>query len=179
MIRRSQIDLAAALRGQSDDPLRPVTRDDIAMAESSEMAHAIMQGASRGACRMVTDGRAHRMDAWVVMKDVAPLTLVSEAMPGVRVEAWEEAPLKVGKAAVLGETIRQYLSGLGETERVSTRALKQALGLGGGPDKTFQRAVGLALVGTSWRTHEKSLTREPAVTESDELKAIGPKEKNL
>lgn len=164
VLRRKQLDLAAAIRGQSDDPTRPIPRSELVECESSEMAHALYQGACRGACRMVTNGRANRMDVWVVMRDLRPLEIMAQAMPGVQIEEWDESPPKLGRTAALAATVRAFLLGLDSSvSSLSSVRLKKELALHGMADDTFRSVIEKAVAGTEWARSARSVVRSTPV----------------
>ena len=144
VIHRSETDLAAAIVGQQDNLLAPVPGSQIVEVRRSENAHALYQAMSRGACRETVDGQARAMRVWLIHYDKQLRDLIDKVMPGVKWETWTPKFLDSiqTKAEELAFQVIAYLRRLRpEITRVSTRAVKQTLGLSDIPDRTFTRVV--------------------------------------
>jgi hypothetical protein len=144
VIHRSETDLAAAIVGQQDNLLANVTSTQLVEVRRSENAHALYQAMSRGSCRETVDGQAKPMRVWLIHYDKKLPALIDKVMPGVRWETWTPKfvdPIQT-KVEELTLQVLAYLRHLGpEITKVSTRVLKEALGLTDMPPRTFTRAV--------------------------------------
>jgi hypothetical protein len=163
VIHRSETDLAAAIVGQQDDLLAPVTGKQVVEARRSENAHALYQAMSRGACRETVDGQARPMRVWLIHYDRKLPALIDKVMPGVRWETWIPKfldPIQT-KVEALALQVLAYLRHLRpEITKVSTRVLRQTLGLSDIPDRTFTRVVRqVADADVGWSLYRRSLQR--------------------
>jgi len=144
VIHRSETDLAASIVGQQDNLLAPVTGSQIIEVRRSENAHALYQAMSRGSCRETVDGQAKPMRVWLIHYDKQLPRSIDKVMPGVKWETWAPKfldPIQ-SKVEELALQVLAHLRHLGpEITKVSTRAVKQTLGLSDTPDRTFTRVV--------------------------------------
>jgi hypothetical protein len=163
VIHRSETDLAASIVGQQDDPLAPVPGSQIVEVRRSENVHALYQAMSRGSCRETVDGQAKPMRVWLIHYDKQLRDLIDKVMPGVRWETWTPKfldPIQT-KVEELALQVLAHLRHLGpEITKVSTRVLKQTLGLSDVPDRTFTRVVRqVADADVGWSLYRRSLQR--------------------
>jgi hypothetical protein len=160
---RANEDLAAAIVGQRDDLLATVSPTDINRVRQSEAAHTIYQGLSRGSCRVIENGEAKAMKAWVAHPYPAINDLLALAMPGVRFVPWKTSELPEPAPGVIrsaAEKIAAYLRGLpGDVREVSSKRLKVEAGMGSLPTRAFTRARAAAEALVPWRVNGRSLVR--------------------
>src|SRR5207248_2659485 len=139
VINRAEPDLAASTVRQQDHLLADVTSTQITEVRRSECAHALYQAISRGSCRETVDGQARPMRVWLMHYDKQLRDLIDKVMPGVRWENWSPKfvdPIQT-KTDELTLRILAYLRQLGwEITTVSTRAVKDVLGLADLPRRT-------------------------------------------
>jgi hypothetical protein len=164
VIHRSETDLAAAIVGQQDNLLAPVTGTQLVETRRSENVHALYQAMSRGSCRETVDGQARPMRVWLIHYDKKLPALVDKVMPGVRWETWRPKfvdPIQT-KVEDVALKVLAYLRHLSpEITKVSTRKVKDALGLIV-PPRTFTRAVQcVSEADAGWFLLGRSLQRAP------------------
>jgi hypothetical protein len=165
VIHRSETDLAAAIVGQQDNLLANVHSTQITEVRRSECAHALYQAMSRGSCRETVDGQARPMRVWLIHYDNQVRDLIDKVMPGVTWETWTPKfvdPIQT-KTDELALQILAYLRQLGpEVTKVSTRVIKDALGVTETLTRTFTRAVrGVSDADAGWCLNGRSLQRAP------------------
>jgi hypothetical protein len=165
VIHRSEADLSAAILGQQDDLLSDIPGTLISNVRRSENAHALYQAMSRGSCRDTVEGQGKAMRVWLMHYDAKVCDLVSKIMPGVVWEAWSPKFLDPFQSKVeeLALQVLSYLRQLGpEISRLSTRALKRAVGVTDTPQRTFSRVVRcVAEADAGWFLRDRSLQRSP------------------
>ena len=120
---------------------------------------------SRGSCRETVDGQARPMRVWLMHYDKQLRDLIDQVMPGVRWEAWTPKfvdPIQT-KTDELVLQVLAYLRHLGpEITKVSTRVVKEALGLADTQSRTFTRAVQrVSEADAGWCLCARSLQRAP------------------
>src|SRR5262249_58278521 len=69
VIHQSPLALAGRYLGQVGDLKANVSKDLISDLVHSEVCHAVYQALSRGSCRVMDNGKAKPMRAWVIDKD--------------------------------------------------------------------------------------------------------------
>lgn len=162
VLQRSSIDLAASYVGQVNDLSARVTQDQVKDLALSEVCHLVYQALSRGSCRVIDKGRAKRMTAYIVHKDIGIRPVLSGVMPGVHWRTWEtkRAEKDRGVIAQLAAKIAEHLSTLPpEVDAVSVRDLKKAPGLGECHDSVFKKARDKALSLVPWSLSGRTLVR--------------------
>lgn len=167
VLHRSHLDLSAVVRGQTGNPSEPTPSARIRELVESEIAHCIYQGASRGSCRRITDGKAHPMRLWFIHRSPAIRTILDRVMPGAVWSYPEPRHLKKAaadsKAAQMLGSLLGFLRGLPEeVEKVSSKKAKEALALSKdkATDHAFSRAVALLdLAEHGWTLRGRSLAR--------------------
>jgi hypothetical protein len=137
VLHRSHLDLAAAVKGQVGHLKEPTPSTRLRQVVESEIAHVVYQGASRGSCRRVHRGKALPMKLYLVHRHPGLKTILDRVMPGAVWHYLEPRHLKKaaadGKAAALFGQLLAYLRALPEgVDKVSSRALKAAVGIGTG-----------------------------------------------
>ena len=162
VLQRDPVDVAAASLGQTDTLTGPVDNASIKPLLDSEICHVIYQALSRGSCRMIDQGYAKPMTAHLIHRDDRIKKVLEKVMPGAKWQVWESEHFGAssGIIAKLAVKIEEHLKGLpAETEKVSGRALKKALGVVNLPTKTVQLARDRALEGLPWVVDGRSLVR--------------------
>jgi len=165
VIHRSETDLAAAIVGQQDNLLVKVSGSQLVEVRRSECAHALYQAMSRGSCRETVDGQARPMRVWLIHYDKQLRDLIDKVMPGVRWETWAPKfvdPIQT-KTDELVLQVLAYLRHLGpEVKKVSTRVIKDAVGVTDTLSRTFSRAVQrVSDADAGWYLCGRSLQRDP------------------
>jgi hypothetical protein len=171
VLRRNPLDLAASLTGQQQEPQpRRNSRATLAQVQQAEMAHRVLQGVHRAACRVSDeDGEALRTSLLLLVSgpDAAGLRgVLVEAMPGVHWERDCPAPKRraISRTAETTQAIVQYLTGSDAPGgKVSTAALRKRLNSSLNAS-TFSDAVNMAIAlcavrGNRWRREGRSLVR--------------------
>ena len=162
VLHRSTLDLAGVYLGQRDDLKSVVTADMIRRLVNSEVCHCIYQALSRGTSRVIDNGKARPMKGWVIHKDIAIQSTLSNVMPGVRWAQWESkhGGQCLHVTAKTTQAIVEHLKGLSQsTTKVSTRSLKAAAGLTKVPARTFTDALQRVPESVPWRIEGRSLVR--------------------
>lgn len=166
VLQRSSLDLAASYIGQSDNLREEVSAETVKELARSEVAHVVYQALSRGSCRVMHNGQARPMKGWLVHRDIGIQPVLSSVMPGVKWAEWEAKHLtgpegrQPGAIATTVLKIVDYLKKLPEgIDKVSTRKLKEATGLGDIPPRTFTHALGEVSSHVPWLISGRSLER--------------------
>lgn len=164
VLQRSPLELAGTYLGQRSDLNADVSTDLVGQLSRSEVCHVIYQALSRGTCRVMADGRAKPMKAWVIHRDIGIQPILSSVMPGARWEEWRSASPAGAECghiiAKAGNAIAEYLRGLPEeTGKVSMREVRKGAGLDALPPQTMKLARDVALDTVSWRLEGRSLAR--------------------
>ncbi|MBN9087032.1 MAG: hypothetical protein J0J01_09005 [Reyranella sp.] len=162
VLQRSSLDLAGAYIGQANDLRSDVPSKTIRQVARSEVCHVIYQALSRGACRVIEDGKASRMTGYIIHRDPAIRGALSEVMPGAVWKGWEpvHSEAKAGTVATTASRIAQFLAGLpGDVDRISTRKLKDAAGLRGVAGRSFTHALRDVSSLVPWALSGRSLAR--------------------
>lgn len=168
VMQRSPVDITAAAHGQADSRLKgDYDGSYIQQLIRSEVCHLIYQALSRGSCRVIDNGHAMPMQAWLIHKDTTIQRELSKVMPGVQWKAWEPRYLDTSPGIIhtTAQQVTKHLNGLDRScEKISTRGLKVALGLNDRiPKNTFGEAVKLAvdelLPPNTWHRHNRSVVR--------------------
>jgi hypothetical protein len=167
VLHRAHLDLAGAIKGQIGHAGEPTPNHRVREVLASEIAHVVYQGASRGSCRRVHDGKALPMRLHLIHKDKALRIILDRVMPGAK---WSyPTPKHLPKAAAdsraaqLLARLLEYLRGLPEdTMRVSSKQVKAALEVGSdnATRQAFTSAGKLLDVGEhGWCAEGKSFVR--------------------
>jgi hypothetical protein len=167
VLHRSHLDLSAMVRGQTGNLAEPTPSARVRELVSSEIAHCIYQGASRGSCRRIDQGKAAPMRLWFVHRDSGIRTILDRVMPGAVWTYPDPVHLKrarvEGKVARLFEQLLGHLQGLDQsTLTVASTRVKRAMGLGqdNAMRQAFTRACALLdLEAHGWVQKERSLVR--------------------
>lgn len=161
VLQRNPVDLAGAYLGQKDNLQAAMNQDIIRELLLSEVCHVVYQALSRGACRVVQDGSAGEMHGYLIHRDEAIRGELEKVMPGAVWKVWGEKGVGgSGTIAATARTISEYLRGLPEDiALMSTRKVKQVLGLGGLPSRTFTHALQRSLISSGWMLSKQSVMR--------------------
>jgi hypothetical protein len=162
ILRRSRLDLSAAIVGQREDLTAPEAADaeQIKRVELSECFHNVVQALGRGACRSTFEGKASAMRAAVICSDEFPVEWWQAAMPGVSVEAWKAKHAKPARLSEdRHEAIRIALRRLPKDQgRVSSRTLRSLARLDGLSSDAYKRAL-KAVQADGWKYEGRSFVR--------------------
>lgn len=104
--------VAGRVFAQSTDIHRRLTPDEINEVVHSEKTHSIYQALSRGSCRIMQDGKANKMDAYIFSHDhLALKTSLKAVMPGLHFKPYKSTYLKEGTTKIekCREKIFEYL----------------------------------------------------------------------
>jgi hypothetical protein len=162
ILQRSDVDLAGAIIGQRQDLLSDVDTVDIAGVRRSEAAHVAYQALSRGSCRVIENGEAKPMRAWLLHHDAKLMDLLSKVMPGATWKRWQAQYVATSRSKITdtADRIVSYLAGLpAEVRDISTRRLKDEAGLHDVPKQTFTLSVREAVTRATWMLRGRSLVR--------------------
>jgi len=171
VLHRGHLDLAAAVRGQAGHLKEPTPSDRLRQVVESEIAHVVLQGASRGSCRRIVNGRACPMDLYVIHRSAGLKGLLDLVMPGAVWTYPDPKHLKKaageGKAAQYFGQLLAYLGALPSgVSKVSSRAIKEALQVPdtGADAKAWARGLELLdLEVHGWTKEARSIVREAEV----------------
>jgi hypothetical protein len=170
VLHRSHLDIAAAIKGQIGHLAEPTPGDRLREVVESEVAHVIFQGASRGSCRRVVNGRAQPMKLYLIHRNLGLKAILDKVMPNAQ---WfypdpkflKKAAGETRAARVVGELLA-HLDGLDEAEDdVSTKRVKAAIGLTtkGGDVDAWKAALKLfKTLGTEWEAGGRGFVRGAA-----------------
>lgn len=167
VMHRSHLDVSAAVRGQTGNPAEPTPSARIRELVESEIAHVIYQGASRGSCRRIDAGKAMPMRLWFIHRSPGMRAILDRVMPGA---VWcfpephhlKKASADSKAAQLLGELLAQLRNVPEVVQRVSSRALKEAMNLAKdtATERAFSRAVALIdPTDHGWHLQGRSLVR--------------------
>lgn len=162
VLQRDPVDLAGCFVGQKDNLGIEIGRGIVEELCLSEVCHLVYQALSRGSCRVVENGHARTMTAYVIHRDEKIKTLLGEVMPGAVWKTWKAQHIKVkpGTIQTIASDIQHYLCGLSKDVRiVSTRKIKECLGFAKVPSRTFTWAIRQVVEGgrTGWILTGRSL----------------------
>ena len=161
VLHRDRIEVAGAAVGQLQDLVAPVSGETLSDIVASEVAHSVYQALSRGACRVVENGEARPMNAWIIHRSTELRGLLQRLMPGVRFQEWTPEDVSLGNKVMRTLVgLVAVLEALPASEMsISTRRLKQLMGLDESAKSTFTRALKALPDGAPWRHTGRSLIR--------------------
>lgn len=164
VLHQNKSTLAGRIIGERNDLTSRLSSDEVDTIHKGELCHLMYQALSRGSCRVIINGKARGMTAWLIHKDLDIRGSLNDAMPGVQWEEWvpvhQEHPRKHTKPGLLADKIINYLNSLPpEEQRVSTKQIKKALNLKDYSSSTVKRALEIVQEKISWRKDGKSLVR--------------------
>jgi len=141
VLRQRGINLMASAIGQKDDLSASVSPTELTEVINGELAHVVFQALGRGSCRMVNNGHAWPMNAWIIHPSIDLQDTLDKVMQGVRWDVWvplDESQCKAVQIHRAALHIRLALLRLSpEVTSISIRKLRKEAGLEGIPDKTF------------------------------------------
>jgi hypothetical protein len=144
VLRQRAISLMASAIGQLDDLNASVSGTELDGIITTEQAHVVFQALGRGSCRMVDNGHAHPMRAWLIHPYIDLQDVLDQIMVGVRWEEWVPMDDSMCKEALIDRTalrIKLALTGLpDDVSSISSRRLKEISGLEGVKPRTFTEA---------------------------------------
>lgn len=162
ILHRSRVDLMASVVGQLDELDAKIPKDLFHSVDLGERTHLAYQACSRGTCRMVDNGQAAPMHAWIIEKSKDFQEVLGQTMPGARWLAWSDGNDNGTKAAKVAAVVAEHLKGL-QVKKVSTTALRKALGLSGVKPYTFAAGIAKALEASpDWIREGRSLVSRSA-----------------
>jgi hypothetical protein len=160
ILQRNPAHLASSIVGEKENLCGDITSEELNDTHISEVCHCIYQSLSRGSCRIVKDGKAGEMEAWIIYKDTDIRPLIDRAMPGVQWKEWtpvqilkkpRKNPKQPKRAKLIADRIITYLQGLPPgTLKVSVKQIKRDLGLSSEASSTVQRAFTLIKDHSIW-----------------------------
>lgn len=162
VLHRSDLDLAAAACGQTDDLNRPIDNSELWRIKQSEVAHCLYQALSRGSCRITDSGTAQEMNAWFIHKGDEVRDILGRVVPKAQWHEWKPKYLATqGKIEQIAMTIKGFLEGLDTTlVKISTQRIKKELGLTEEPNRTFSHAMDLVQNSVNgWTLKGRSMAR--------------------
>ena len=150
VLQRSHLDIAAAIKGQLGHLAEPTPTSVLRATIESEVAHVIYQGASRGSCRRIDQGKALPMKLYFIHRNKGMKALLDPVLPGATWHVREPKHLQKAAAEgvvdqLLGHVVA-YLQDLPpEVSSLSSRKVKDQLNLDStaATSKAFTRAVSL------------------------------------
>jgi hypothetical protein len=160
ILHRSDVDIASAMAGQSDNLMLDIKTANVKQVLNSEVAHLAYQAISRGSCRKVNNGYALPMKAWIIHNSLELRPMFDIVMPNAKWSLWEEVdPNNKGVINRIAMQILAMLGGLkGDNIKVSTSRLKKDLKLTMTPSQTWLLAVKVALTMTKkWKLEGRSI----------------------
>jgi hypothetical protein len=168
ILHRKRVDIAGAIVGQRNNILHPVSPSDVTSAMRSELAHSVFQALGRGSCRVVEDGRAKPMNAWLLSSGPTLKDTLQEVMPGAHWEQWAPYDQKgkkqrAPKAHAVADLLQEYLARQRpDTDTVSIRKAKADLGLATVGNSVFQDGRERAMEASpEWSNEGRSFVRRP------------------
>ena len=125
VLHRNPHELASKIAGEKNDLSTRMPWKQVMEIQTSEVCHCIYQALSRGSCRIIENGKAGRMNAWLIHGSTDIRDTINEAMPGVRWVEWKPKHLMAKtKTGVMVEQIVSHLRQLAyDTTKVSTQQI--------------------------------------------------------
>jgi hypothetical protein len=117
--------VAASVFAHSRDIKRELSSEELSEVVQSEKVHSLYQALSRGSCRIMKNGKAVKMDAYVFSHDYLLLKeALKTAMPGVKFANYRTKHLKVkeSKKDQCKLAFYNFLDGF-KGDKISTKAL--------------------------------------------------------
>jgi hypothetical protein len=143
ILHRSHLEIGGLMAGQADNYLIELNREEIREVVRSEVCHCFYQAIGRSHARIVRNGRAGRVKVWYIDKNNKLKEKIKEAgaLPGANWHVWKCKHLSAkGKIESLADKINKWLEDNG-IKRISTRKLKERMGLTLIPNRTFTHAI--------------------------------------
>lgn len=127
VLRRSALDLAAAIAALHEDIRYRMTSEELREVQTSEIAHCVLQAMNRGSCRTVdNDGRASEMNLTILANVMGLRELLAPALPNVKWKVDAKFRASPTETAHVSSSILRQLAGLpDERGSVSCQKLKE------------------------------------------------------
>ncbi|WP_428417382.1 hypothetical protein [Methylibium sp.] len=167
VLHRSHIDIAAAVKAQVGHLAEPTPSDRLRTVIESEVAHVVYQGASRGSCRRIDNGKAQAMKLFLIHRSKGLRDLLDHVMPKAQWHYPEPKHLQKaagdGKSVTLLAQLLAHLDALSPgADKVSSAKLKKAMRLGTSEAemKAYSRCLDLLDPAShGWAREGRSLVR--------------------
>jgi hypothetical protein len=163
ILRVKNGELAASMAGQMEDLEADLTRKAIETTQASEMATRSYQALSRGSMRVVNDGKAQTMEAWILNDNERVETLLRQILPRSTWTEWTGKHLKEKPAKKTAALAKEIEEALGKVTKpvISTKQFKRVFGFETstqGEKSLFSRALTMALLHRpEWSLEKQSL----------------------
>ena len=176
ILHRNPHELASRVAGECKDLTVNVPWKEIQEIQTSEICHCIYQALSRGSCRVIRNGKAGTMDAWLIHGSLDIRETINDVMPHVHWVDWKPRLLvSKTKTKMLVSRIVQYLTKLSPgVSEVSTQQVKKDLGIEPPQKNTFTRAVKEAAETAGWILVDRSLVRTAALFKNETCRETSP-----
>mgnify|MGYP003110234953 CR=1 FL=1 len=138
---------------------------NLAAHKCAEVAQSAFQALSRGSCRLMTNGQAHRMTGYVMSKSQQQLDFLSRLMPGAKFEEWSAVNLhdeveRDREVLRVRQLMQCYFDDQFRNDapmKISGVKLNKLIQPQEGTSrKTIQRRIKAAMEGMLWYQQEKS-----------------------
>jgi hypothetical protein len=168
ILTRDEAEMRSALHAAHRSLTADVTTSDVRSAILSADAIVTQQALARGNIRQTEHGNAGRMKAWLFHRNVRALRVdLDRVFPNARWQKWETQYLKELQVKVndLADGIKEYLvEQPATTKSLSVTDVRQRLRMlatDGVPDRTFYRAVAVALLfpDVQWKSAKRRFVR--------------------
>lgn len=159
ILHRSHVDLQASVVGQTNDLTAEIPYTLLKSVHIGERVHLAYQALSRGSCRVVDQGEAARMEAWIIEKSPDFQAALAEVMPGAKWENWDDGETDKTKTAQVASAIVSFLQKSNCKAKLSLSAIRKALSLQA-KEKTFTLGIDKALKNCpGWIRQGRSLAK--------------------
>jgi len=154
--------VAASVFAHSREIKRELSSEDLNEVVQSERVHSLYQALSRGSCRIMKDGNAAQMDAYIFSHDhLALKEALLTAMPGVMFAKYQTKHLKVKetKTEICKIKFTDVLKGYGK-DKISTKAIYATVSNIGVDTKRIALDELLDdVLAFEWQRHSRSVVR--------------------
>lgn len=167
VLQRSPIDLAANFIGQSNDLMKTIPKELVGDLGLSEVSHMIYQALSRGSCRVMEQGKAKAMTAYIIHRDPTIKGMLDRVMPNAKWNEWLPVTPKKrssGIAATTAFAIVEFLGSLpANINIISTAALRTYMQLEVNTEN-YKNAILKVPFMCEWRKQGRSFVRQSLET---------------
>ncbi len=163
LLHLSPATLAGKIAGEKGDITADISKDELEEVRVGELCHIIFQALSRGSCRIIKNGEAGRMKAYLIHASTNIRPPIDEAMPDVRWLEWTPVhpisrkpnkprkPRKLGRPEAIADQVILYLQDLPPSiKNVSAKQIKRDLRLTHEPPSTIRRALITVDIKSEW-----------------------------